>query len=118
MSVAKGLIQPPRHASSSKVAYSPPHALAGVALASRFGHDEYGCRCRKWRSVTNVCRAVFCGRVSLASRKRLASLSVCEADGLESASALTGHASCLTTQRATAVTCCKVSPPFERNQSC
>src|SRR5438876_9995330 len=68
------------------------------------------------RSVTNVCRAVFCRRVSLAPRKRLASLSVCEADGLESASVLTGHASCLTTQRATAVTCCKVSPPFERNQ--
>src|SRR5438445_4511816 len=64
------------------------------------------------RSVTNVCRAVFCRRVSLAPRKRVASLSVCEADGLESASVLTGHASCLTTQRATAVPAAKHLHPF------
>src|SRR5256714_12215747 len=90
----------------------PPPVLAGVALASRSVHDEYGCRSRNWRSVTNVCHAVFCRRVSLASQKRLASLSGCEAEGLESAGALTGHASCLTTQRATAVTAAKYLPPL------
>src|SRR6476646_486334 len=54
----------------------------------------------------------FLRRVSLASRRRLASLSVCEGDGLESAFALTGHASCLTTQRATAVTAAKYLHPL------
>src|SRR5438105_12618058 len=55
---------------------------------------------------------LFCRRVSLAPQKRLASLSVCEADGLESACALTGHASCLTTQRATAVPAAKNLHPL------
>src|SRR5437764_13578815 len=56
--------------------------------------------------------ALFFVAFVLAPRKRLASLSVCEAVGLESACALTGHASCLTTQRATAVTAAKHLHPL------
>jgi hypothetical protein len=51
----------------------------------------------------------FQGRASLAPPERFASLSGCEAVGLESARALTGHASCLTTPRATAVTAASIS---------
>src|SRR5437762_8411236 len=86
--------------------------MAGVALASRLGHDENGYRCRKSPERDECLSRCFHGRASLASRKRLASLSGCERVGLESASALTGHASCLTTQRATAVTAAKYLHPL------